>query len=69
MFPWILSRDSKIWSVVQYIFVSKPAMISVHNFTRVSFKFTVLVGDLKLIDLTRMDLPDQYIWSKSNCKK
>ena len=42
-------------------------MVSIHNFTRVSFKFTL--GDLKIVDLTGMDVPDQYIWSKSNFKK
>ena len=63
MLPWRLSRDSKRWSVVQHIFVSKAVMVSIHNCTRVSFKF--IVGDLKMIDLTGMDVPDQYIWSKS----
>ena len=42
-------------------------MVSIHNFTRVSFKFTL--GDMKIIDLTGMDVLDQYIWSKSNFKK
>ena len=42
-------------------------MVSIYNFTRVSFKFTL--GDLKIIDLTGMDVPDQYIWSKSSFKK
>ena len=42
-------------------------MVSIHNFTRVSFKFTV--GDLNIIDLTGMDVSDQYIWSKSTLKR
>ena len=67
MLPLRLSRDSKRWSVVQHIFVSKAAMVSIDNFTRVSFKFTV--GDLKIVVLTGMDVPDQYICSKSNFKK
>ena len=67
MLPWTLSRDSKRWSVVQAIFVSRAAMFSIHNFTRVSFIFTV--GDLKIIDVTGMDVPDQYICSKGNFKK
>ena len=67
MLPWRLSRDSKRWSVVEHIFGSKAAMVSIHNFTRVPFKLTL--GDLKIIDLTGMDVPDQYIWSKGNFKK
>ena len=33
--------------------------------------FTVLIhsGGPNIIDLTVMDVPDQYIWSKSNFKK
>ena len=42
-------------------------MVSIRNFTRVSFKFTV--GGLKIMDLTGMDVPDQYVWSKNNFKK
>ena len=67
MLQWRLSLDSNRRSVAQHILVGKAAMVSILNFTRVSFKITV--GDLKSMDLTGMDVSDQYIWSKSNFKK
>ena len=67
MLQWRLSLDSNRRSVAQHILVGKAAMVSILNFTSVSFKITV--GDLKSMDLTGMDVSDQYIWSKSNFKK
>ena len=66
MLPWRLSRDFRRWGVVQHNFVIFAAIVSIHKFTRVSFKFTV--GALKIIQLIGMDVSDQYIWSKSNFK-
>ena len=65
MLKWRLSRDSKRWSVVQHIFVSFAAMVSIHKCTRVPIKFTV--GGI--IEVIAMHVPDQYIWSESNLKQ
>ena len=66
MLPWRLSGDCKRWSVVQYIFASFEAMVSIHKFTRISFKFAV--SGQKIIELIGQDVTDQCIWSKGNFK-